>query len=86
MRAAILGIGEKHLDGAGPFLLLRLLCVGQHQADIIGVAERQIAFAGPDRLGLAAVVAVGLAHEIVLQARQPFLGRFRTIMGDHGGE
>src|SRR5690606_17397073 len=84
--ATVFRIGEQNLDGVRPFLLLRLLLVLHHQADIIGVAEAKIAFASKDRAGLVAVTAIGLGGQVFLHALQPFLGLLLAIVGDHRGD
>ena len=72
MRAAIAGVGEQDLDRGRPVLLLGLFVVGCIMADIVGVADGDIAFAGEDRLGLHPVAAGGLARQIGFHALQPF--------------
>ncbi|MNX98447.1 hypothetical protein D3C86_1308590 [compost metagenome] len=86
MCAAITRIGEDHPHRSRPFLFFRLAIIGQHQADIIGIAKRDIALAGKDRFRLAAVCSVRLAGEIVLQTRQPRAGIIDAVMGDHRGD
>ena len=75
-----------NLDGFGPDFLFRLFLVDPHQSDVIGVAERDIALPGIDRLGLRPVITRRLDGEIVLDAAQPVLRPFLAMMGDHGRE
>ena len=64
-------------------LLVRRLA---HQADVIGVAEGDVADAGEDVAGLLAVAARGLLGEVRLDALQPFLGLRLALVRDHRGD
>ena len=58
MRAAAFEHRKDDVDRLRPW---HLLGVGQHLAHVIGVAKRDIAFAGGDGLDLVAVATFGLA-------------------------
>ena len=51
-----------------------LLGIRQHLPNVIGIADRNIALACPDRLDLIAVAALGFAGQIGLYALQPIGG------------
>ena len=51
-------------------------------AHVIGVAERDIAFASPDRANLCAVVAFGFAGKVCFDTFGPSARVFFTVMGD----
>ena len=68
MRAAAFESREDDVHRFGPGLLFR---VGEHLAHVVGVAKRDVAFAGRDGLDLVAVAAVGLLREVGLQAFGP---------------
>src|SRR5215211_8696507 len=72
MRAAVLERRQDDMNRLRPFLLLGGAV--RHQADIVLVAEADIADAGGDVLRHVAVAAGRLLGEVGLDAAQPFLG------------
>ena len=75
-------IEELDPNCARPVLLLGLLLVGRHLADVVGVGERDVAHPFVDGLGLRAVVALGLAGKVGLHPLEPFLRRRFAVAGD----
>ena len=82
MCAAVLKDREGDAHGIGPSLLIG---IGEHLTHVIGVAQRDIAFARPDRLDLTAVIAFGAAREIVLDPLKPAGRCLGTVMGEISG-
>ena len=80
--AAILLVGKVDGHRLGGRALLR---IGQHDAVVVTVAQRQVADAFLDGLDLVTVVALGLARQVGLDALQPGLGLGLPMVGYHAG-
>src|SRR5690606_12886916 len=80
MAAAIVGVGEQHLDRLSPGLLLRVL---EHQRDIVGVADSEVALARVDIARLLAITTGRLMRQLLLYAPQPLFRCFLALVRDH---
>ena len=81
MGARVFKRWEQYVHRICPVLLF---VVRQHFAHVIGVADSDVAFSGPDGFYLCAVVALRFAGEVGLDAFQPVFCTVFAVVVHHG--